>query len=92
MGAPSNSNTLTSGQSTLSGSSSAVIADNPNRIGLAIVNDDAAIKVYFSTTSAVSITNGHVVKPGTECVLYGYVGPVYMIAASGSPKVTFTEW
>ncbi len=87
-----NSNVLTTGQNALSTAAEIVVAANDFRLFLNITNDDASIKVYFSNTSSVSSTNGHVIKPGETSVLEGYVGPIYMIAASGTPTVTYAEW
>lgn len=86
------SNSLTVGQNALSTAAEIVIAARADRIYLKITNDDASIKVYVGTDSGVTSSNGHVVKPGAEMTMEGYVGPIWMIAASGTPTVTYAEW
>ena len=68
------------------------VAANPHRLGLAIINDDTSIKVYVGGNSTMTASTGHVVKPGSEFRIYRYVGPIYMVAESGEPTVTFAEW
>jgi len=86
------SNSLTVGQNALSTSAEIVIAARADRIYLKITNDDASIKVYVGTDSGVTTSNGHVIKAGAEMTMEGYVGPIWMIAASGTPTVTYAEW
>ncbi len=86
------SNSLTVGQNALSTSAEIVIAARADRIFLKITNDDASIKVYVGTDSGVTSSNGHVIKAGAEMTMEGYVGPIWMIAASGTPTVTYAEW
>lgn len=86
------SNALTVGQNALSTTAEAVLAARADRIFLKITNDDASIKVYVGTDSGVTSSNGHVIKPGAEMTMDGYVGPIWMIAASGTPTVTYAEW
>jgi hypothetical protein len=86
------SNVLIAGQNTLSTAAEVVLAARPERIFLKITNDDAAIKVYVGPDSGVTASNGHVIKPGAEMTMEGYIGPIWMIAASGTPTVTYAEW
>lgn len=83
--------TIAVGQNALSTTAEQVVAANNTRRFLEITNDDAAIKVYIGGTSGVTTSTGHVVKPGAAIVFEGYTGPIFMIAASGTPTVTYCE-
>jgi hypothetical protein len=83
---------MTTGQNALSTSAELVMAKNINRTTAEITNDDAAIKVYLGVSSAVTTSTGHVLKPGATIRFENYTGPIYAIAASGTPTVTFLEF
>jgi hypothetical protein len=69
------SNTLSVGQNVLSTSAELVVASNPGRVFGELTNDDASIKVYLGSTSGVTSTTGHVLKPGASFSFDGYTGP-----------------
>lgn len=92
MGQNNRSNVLTTGQNALSTNAEIVIAENPQRIGLAIHNTSTDIAVYVGFTSAVASTTGHKIHFVSEFVMYDYTGPVYMVAGSATPTVTYVEW
>jgi hypothetical protein len=85
-------NSMTTGQNALSTAAELVLAAWPGRVFAEVTNDDAAIKVYLGVTSGVTTSTGHVLKPGASMAFENYSGPIYAIAASGTPTVTFVEW
>lgn len=86
------SNILTTAQNTLSTSAELVIAARNERIYLKIHNASTDIAVYVGYDSGVTAATGHKIHFVSEFEMEGYVGPVYMIAASGTPTVTYAEW
>jgi hypothetical protein len=89
--APSAS-TLTTGQSALSTSAAQVIATNAARNYAEVKNTDAAILMYIGMSGALTTANGHLLRPGEAFGFRGYTGPIFMIAASGTPTATFIQW
>lgn len=89
---PGSSAGLSTGQSALSTSAALVLAANATRRFCEITNDDGAIKVYVGDDNTVTAANGHVLKAGASFAIEGYTGAIWMIAASGTPNVTFVEW
>lgn len=59
-------------------------------------NLDAAITVYIGPDNTVTTTTGHRIDPGQTFTLAGtgrvYVGPIYAIAASGTPSVSKAQY
>lgn len=85
-------NAMLTGQNALSTAAEVVLAESPNRAFCEITNDDIAIKVYLGVSASVTTSTGHVLKPGASMAFEGYTGPIYAIAASGTPTVTFVQW
>jgi len=85
-------NSLVTGQNALSTSAELVIAESPNRQFAEVKNTDASISVYLGKDNAVTSSNGHLLKAGEAYVFEGYTGPIWAIAASGTPTVTFMYW
>lgn len=85
-------NSLVTGQNALSTSAELVIAESPNRQFAEITNADASISIYFGKDSTVDASTGHLLAAGKSFGFEGYTGPVYAIAASGTPTVTFVYW
>lgn len=79
-------------QNALSTAAELVLAKSPNRSFAEVKNADAAISVYLGKDSTVSASNGHLLKAGEAFVFSGYTGPIWAIAASGTPTVTAMEW
>ena len=76
-------------QVTLATTTKLVVPANAARTRVVIENIDAAITVYFGG-SGVSSTNGKRLLAGyTASILTS--GPVYMVAASGTPVVDYWE-
>lgn len=79
-------------QNALSTSAELVLAARRSRVFCEVKNADVAINVYIGGTDAVTTSTGHLLKPGEAIGFESYVGPVYAIAASGTPTVTTIEW
>lgn len=79
-------------QNALSASAELVLAANQSRSFAEVKNADAAINVYIGFDAAVTPSTGHLLKPGEAFSMEDYVGPVYAVAASGTPTVTTIEW
>lgn len=86
------SNVLYTGQNALSTNAEIVIAARQERLFLKIRNLSTDVVVYVGFTSSVAANSGHAVHFLSEFEMEGYNGPVYMIAASGTPTVTYAEW
>jgi hypothetical protein len=80
------------GQNALSTTAEEVNAANASRIGLKIKNLDASILVYIGDSNAVTSSNGYELGSKVEITITDYAGPIWMIAASGTPTVAFLEW
>ena len=85
-------NSLTTGQNALSTTAEVVIAANPSRMFAEVTNTDASISVYLGKDSSVSSSTGHILKAGSSFGWENYSGPIWAIAASGTPTVSFLEW
>jgi hypothetical protein len=79
-------------QNALSTTAELVLAARRGRAFCEVKNADAAISVYVSGTDAVTSSNGHLLKAGEAIAFENYIGPIYAIAASGTPTVTTIEW
>ena len=86
------SNVLYTGQNTLSTAAELVIAARRERIYLKIHNASTDVAVYVGFDSGVTSSTGHKIHFVSEFEMEGYNGPVYMIAASATPTVTYAEW
>lgn len=88
------SNVLTTGQVALNSSTATLLrAENPARIFLELINNDAAIVIWVGFTSAVTSSTGYPLRAaGGKLLLDGYVGPVYAISASATPTAIYAEW
>jgi hypothetical protein len=86
------SNVLIATQAALSGTASQVLQPRNERYFLAISNLDAAIQMYIGPTSGVTAANGFRIAPNTTFIMESYVGPLFAIAASGTPTMAFLEW
>jgi hypothetical protein len=83
---------ITTLQNALSTTAEEVLAADPSRLYAEIKNTDAAISVYFGDTNAVTASNGYLLKAGEAFSFLDYTGPVWMIAASGTPTVAVVRW
>jgi hypothetical protein len=86
------SNVLTTGTNALSTAAELVVAARRERICISITNTSTDILTYIGFDSTVTAGTGHAISPRTECKLEHYIGPIYMIAASATPTVTYAEW
>lgn len=86
------SNVLYTGTNALSTNAEIVVAARPERIFVKITNTSTDILTYIGFASTVTAGTGHAITPLTEMTLERYVGPVYMLSASGTPTVTYAEW
>ena len=86
------SNMLYTGTNALSTSGEVVIAARRERLRLSITNTSTDILVYVGFTAAVTSGDGHAISPRTSLEMAGYNGPISMVAASGTPTVTYAEW
>lgn len=84
--------TLTTGQNALSTSSEVVIAADTARNFAEVKNADASISVYVGLDTNVTTSTGHLLKAGESFSFEHYTGAIWMIAASGTPTVTFIYW
>lgn len=80
------------GQDTLSTSAELVVGANPHRLFAEVKNADNSISMYVGFDSALTTSNGHLLKAGEGFGFEHYTGPIYMIAASGTPTATYIEW
>jgi len=64
---------------------------NRARSTLLIANDDAAIKMYYGFNASVTTANGIPLAFGQSREFVFYTGPVYVIAASGTPSCRYEE-
>ena len=85
-------NVLISGTNALSTSAEIVLAGRHERIWLTLKNNDGSIAMYVGPDSGVTSLNGFLLSAGETLRMEGYNGPLYMIAASGTPTVSFAEW
>lgn len=85
-------NSLVTGQNALSTDAELVIAESPNRQFAEVKNTDASISVYLGKDATVSASNGHLLKAGEAFGFEGYTGPIWAIAASSTPTVSFIYW
>lgn len=79
-------------QNALSTSAELVAAGMIGRRAIEIKNTDASIIVYLGMTSAVTSSTGYPLAAGEAFMFEDYDGPVYAIAASGTPTVALIEW
>lgn len=80
--------TLNTNQVTAAVAAALLVGANSNRKRLTITNTGAvAVQVG---PSSVTAANGHTIPAGASIVVYSYAA-FYVIAASGSPVVTFLE-
>jgi hypothetical protein len=86
------SNMLYTGANALSTAAEIVVAARRERICVSITNTSTDILTYIGFDSTVTAGTGHAVSPRTEVKLEQYTGPIYMIAASATPTVTYAEW
>lgn len=80
------------GQNALSTNAEVVLGTSPNRSFAEVKNTDASISVYLGKDATVTSSNGHLLKAGEAFVFEGYTGPIWAVAASGTPTVTYMEW
>lgn len=92
MGNPLKATGLATTQNALSTSAEVVLAANQSRTFAEVKNADAAINVYIGVSAGVTTSTGHLLAPGESFAIENYVGPIYAIAASGTPTVTTIEW
>ncbi len=69
-----------------------VLAGRRGRVFCEVKNADSSINVYLGGTDAVTSSTGHLLRPGEAVGFAYFVGPIYAIAASGTPTVTTIEW
>ena len=79
-------------QNALSTASEEVLPINSNRKFAEVKNVDSVIAVYLGADSSVSTSNGHKLAAGQSFGFENYTGPVWAVAASGTPTVTTIEW
>lgn len=91
-GAQSVAAAFTAGQNALSTSAEVVIASNTARKFASVNNTDGAIAMYIGKDATVTTANGYLLKAGATLDINGYSGPVWAIAASGTPILSFIEW
>ena len=86
------SNMLYTGTNALSTSNELLVAARAERICVEVRNTSTDIVTYIGFNSAMTAGTGHAITPLGVTVLEGYVGPLYAIAASAAPTVTYAEW
>jgi hypothetical protein len=86
------SNIMYTGANALSTTAEIVVEARKERVCLSITNTSTDILTYVGFTSAVTAGTGHAISPRTAVEFEGYTGPIYMIAASATPTVTYAEW
>ena len=84
--------TMATGQVVLAVTSKEVLAANPSRRFAEVKNADGSISIYIGMDSGVSSANGHLLKTGESIGFEDYIGPIWAIAASGTPTITAIEW
>jgi hypothetical protein len=83
---------LSISQVTLSVSNAIAVLTAKTRVFAEVKNLDASIVVYIGGDGAVTSATGRPLAPGEAVTFSNYVGPLYAIAASGTPKVSRMEW
>ena len=75
-----------------------IVDNNPQRIGLIIVNNDTVKTIYVGQDSTVTAANGIPVAPGANLTEQNggggtemYYGPVYAIPSAGTVDVRYWE-
>lgn len=84
--------TLKTSQNALSTTAEEIAVVKDGRDVIEVKNSDSSISIYLGVDSYVSASNGHLLKAGEAFVFERYVGPVWAVAASGTPTVTIIEW
>lgn len=84
---PGRASEIATGQNALSTTAEEVLAGNKARRSCVILNNDASISVYIGTAT-VSSSTGILLKAGAAITI-NTTGPIYAIAASGTPTVSF---
>ena len=84
------SNSFATGQNALSTTAELLAAARPGRRRLVVFNTDESILSYVGPDSTVTSSTGQPVAAGDYLELFT-AAAVYMIAASGTPTVTYIE-
>lgn len=79
-------------RNTLSVTPEVAFGTMPNRIFAEVQNLDAAITVYVGKDSTVDAATGYPVRPGAAFSWEDYTGPIWAVAASGTPVVALITW
>lgn len=87
---PALTKAFVTGQNTLSTSAELLAAERSGRRRITIRNHDGSILVYVGTTSSVTSSTGFALGAGATIALESDAA-VYIIAASGTPLVSFIE-
>lgn len=82
---------INAGQNALSTTAELLVAANPERNGVRIHNTDGAIVIYIGEAGVTS-ANGCPIAAGSFIDIGGNAGPIYAVAASGTPTAAFVEW
>ena len=80
---------------TLSTTSTEIVAQRDSRAGFVITNLDSSITVYLAFDKDAIVEKGVALLAGTSMAFGGdltNVKAIYAIAASGTPKVSWTEF
>jgi hypothetical protein len=89
---PGVSSRLNASQNPQSVAAELVVAANSSRIYAEVKNADSAINMYIGVDANLTTANGHLLAPGEAFGFEDYVGPVWCIAASGTPNLTIIEY
>lgn len=87
---PALTKAFVTGQNTLSTSAELLAGTRSGRRRITIRNHDGAIVVYVGTSSSVTASDGFALGAGATISIESDAA-VYMIAASGTPVVSFIE-
>jgi hypothetical protein len=79
-------------QNALSTTAELVAAAMPGRRTIEVKNSDASISIYVGYTDGVTTATGHLLAAGHSFLWEDYDGPIYAIAASGTPTITLLEY
>lgn len=83
---------FSTGQATITGTATLIVAANPDRSGLVITNTSASVDVYIIENTGGTVSTGQLL-PGTKGASLGFTttNAVYGITSGGSATVTFLQ-
>lgn len=79
-------------QTALSTTAAQIAQTMYGRRAIEVKNLDSSITIYVGQTSSVTSSTGYPIAAGTSFVFEDYDGPLYAVAASGTPTAATIVW